>query len=73
MLLKVHVVPKAREAEVTRLDDTTLEVRVDERPERGNANKRLLEILADYFGVPKSKVTLVAGARSRDKTVLVAS
>ncbi|MDG7011003.1 MAG: DUF167 domain-containing protein [Nitrososphaerota archaeon] len=73
MLLKVHVVPNAGKAKVARVDYGTLEVRVDERPERGRANKRLLEILADYFGVPKSKVTLVAGARSRDKIVLVAS
>lgn len=73
MLLKIHVVPNARRAEVARLDDGTLEVRVDERPERGRANKRLLEIIAGYLRVPKSKVTLVAGARSRDKTVLVAS
>ncbi|MDG6991319.1 MAG: DUF167 domain-containing protein, partial [Nitrososphaerota archaeon] len=58
---------------VARVDYETLEVRVDESPEHGRANKRLLEIVADYLCVPKSKVTLVAGARSRDKTVLVAS
>ena len=73
MLLKVHVVPNARKAEVVRIDDGTLEVRVDESPERGRANKRLLEIISDYLRVPKSKVTLVAGARTRDKTILVAS
>ena len=72
MLLKVHVAPNAREAGVVRVDDTTLEVKVDERAERGRANRRLLVIVSDYLGVPKSKLTLVAGARSRDKTILVA-
>ncbi|MDG7009045.1 MAG: DUF167 domain-containing protein [Nitrososphaerota archaeon] len=71
MLLRVHVAPNAREAGVVRVDDTTLEVKVDEEAERGRANRRLLEIMSDYLGVPKSKLKLVAGARSRDKTILV--
>lgn len=72
LFLKIHVVPNAREAGVAMVDQTTFEVRVDERAEGGKANRRLLEILSDHLGVPKSKVMLVTGARSRDKTILVA-
>lgn len=54
---------------MTRTSETSYEVRVDEKPISGRANKRLLEILAEHFSVPKSGITIVNGARSRDKMV----
>lgn len=73
LLLKVHAVPKARKADVVKIDDETFEVRVDETAERGRANRRLLEIMSDYFDVPKSELALVSGARARNKVIMVAS
>lgn len=66
------MVPNARKASVVRIDGESFEVKVDERAERGRANKRLLEIMAEHLGVPKSKLVLVSGAKSRDKVVMVA-
>jgi uncharacterized protein (TIGR00251 family) len=54
---------------VIKAGDTKLEVKVDERATEGRANKRLLEILAAYYKVPKSRVRLVSGAKSRDKVL----
>ncbi len=70
-LLKVRVVPNARRASVVKIDDKSFEVKVNERAEAGRANRRLLEIMSEYLGVPKSKLVLASGARSRDKTVMV--
>jgi hypothetical protein len=61
----------AKEARVTRTGETSLEVRVDEKAVGGRANKRLLEILSKHFNVPKSRITIVKGAKSRDKMVEV--
>ncbi len=47
-------------------------MKVDEKAKEGRANKRLIEILAEHLGVPKSRLRLVSGARSRDKLVEVA-
>jgi uncharacterized protein len=69
MILYVHVTPNAREARVTKLSETSLEVKIDERAEGGKANKRLLEILSEYFNVPKSAIVIVRGTKSRDKVV----
>jgi uncharacterized protein (TIGR00251 family) len=69
MLIAVHVVTNSREAQVIKAGDTKLEVKVDERATEGRANKRLLEILAAYYKVPKSRVRLVSGAKSRDKVL----
>jgi uncharacterized protein len=54
---------------VTKLDETNFEVRVDEIAQGGQANKRLLEILSSYFKVPKSRIRIVGGSKSRDKVV----
>ena len=71
MLIQVYVTPNAREARVVRVSEGQFEVRVDERAVGGRANKRLVEILAEHFKVPKSRITILKGTRSRDKTVQV--
>ena len=69
MLIAVHVSTNAREANVVRIGENIFEVKVDERAVEGRANKRLVEILAKHFKVPKSRIRLVSGARSRDKVL----
>lgn len=73
MFIRVRVTPNAREAKVTEVEELAFEVRVDEKAMDGRANKRLLEILAKHLGVPKSKVSIVRGAKSRDKIIEVHS
>lgn len=41
-------------------------------PEKGAANAALEKLLANWLGVPPSTVSVIAGATSRMKTVLVA-
>ena len=72
MLLKVRVIPNSREVRVTTTADDAIEVRVDQPAVDGRANKRLLEILSDYYKTPKFNITIVRGARSRDKIVNIA-
>ncbi len=69
MLIRVRVTSSAKEARVTKTGETSFEVRVDEKPVGGRANKRLLEILSEHFDVSKSGITIVRGAKSRDKIV----
>ncbi len=73
MLIKVHVTPNAREISVTKVDESAFEVRVDERAVHGRANKKLVEIMAEHLGVPKSRVLIVRGAKTRDKIIEVFS
>ncbi len=46
-------------------------VRVTEPPVDGRANDALVRLIAKRAGVAKSRVTIVRGARSRDKLVRV--
>ena len=63
--------PNAKQERVVKVSEYYYEVRVDERAVDGGANKRLLEILAEHFKIPKSRISIVRGTRSRNKTVLV--
>ncbi len=71
MQLSVRVTPNAARAEVTGTGAGAYRVRVDARPERGRANERLIEILAEHFSVPRSSVRILRGARGRDKVVSI--
>ena len=69
MLIEIRVTSGAKQARVTKTGEFSFEVRVDEKAIDGRANKRLLIILSEHFGVPKSEITIVRGLKSRDKTV----
>jgi uncharacterized protein len=71
VLVRVRVTPNAKRAMVVRVAEASYEVKVDARAEGGRANKRLVEILSEHLDVPKSRISLVKGARSRDKVVEV--
>ena len=41
------------------------------RAHDGEANKRVVEILADYFDVSKSQIEIASGQKSKKKTIEV--
>jgi uncharacterized protein (TIGR00251 family) len=71
MLIRVYVTPNAREARVVKISEDYFEVRVDEIAVGGRANKRLLEILAEHFKVQRSRISILKGAKTRNKLVQV--
>ncbi len=71
-LLPVRVQPGASRDEVVGWQSAALRVRVTAAPEAGQANRAVIGLLADVFGVPRSSVELVRGAATRDKLFRVA-
>lgn len=47
--------------------DRSLEIYVQERAIEGRANDAALQLLADYYKVPKSRIRLISGPKSRFK------
>jgi uncharacterized protein (TIGR00251 family) len=76
VLLRVRLTPRASKDGVdgikTASDGAYVQARVRAVPEDGKANTALIELLAKAIGVPKSTLSISAGAASRLKTVLVA-
>ena len=66
-LVEVRVQPRARRNEVVAQPGGLFRVRVTAAPADGEANRAVIGLLAEAFGVPPSRVALVRGATSRDK------
>lgn len=70
-LLAVRVVPGARKSGLAGVTGTRLRVRLQAPPVEGKANRELERFLAGILGLKKNQVRLVAGERSREKTLLL--
>jgi uncharacterized protein (TIGR00251 family) len=66
MQLSVTVKPGSKQPGIS-IDGDAVVVRVRERAIEGAANEACIRALSDAFGVPRSRVSLVRGARSREK------
>jgi len=69
VILRIRVKPGAKEESVRKLSGNELEVKVSTLPERGRANERVRELLADHFGVSKSRVRILKGSGGRRKLI----
>ena len=69
--LEVRLTPRAGRDEIGGLRDGALQVRVTAPPVDGKANEALRRLIAKRAGVPKSRVTIVRGERSRRKLVAI--
>ncbi len=67
----VKVKPNAKREEIKELSSNELEIAVKEPPQEGKANKRVIELVASYFNVPKSNVSIVRGEKSKSKILKV--
>lgn len=68
-LIWVHVTTQSHTNRVEGWVDGKLRVRLRAVAEKGQANKALLELLADHFGVAKSLIQIVSGTQSRNKRI----
>ncbi len=75
IVLAVKAAPKASRDAITGILETpqgwALKVAVTAAPDRGKANAAVIELIADAFDVPKSAVTVIAGATDRSKLLRI--
>lgn len=67
MKILVLVKAKAKSKKVVKFEEGKYYVSVTEPPVNNKANQAVVEALSDYFKVPKSKVILLYGEKSRQK------
>ncbi|MCI0708504.1 MAG: DUF167 domain-containing protein [Ignavibacteriae bacterium] len=71
MKIQVVVNTNARRDSVEVREDGSLFVSVNVPPVEGKANKKVVEVLAEYFHKPKSAFTIVTGKTSKKKLIEV--
>jgi uncharacterized protein len=70
-ILPVRASAAARSNEIRGEQDGMLRVSVTQAPEKGKANKAMIEVLSKRLGLRKSRFSLVSGETSRQKKFLV--
>ena len=71
VIVNVRVAPRSSRAGLDGMVGDALKVRIRSAPVDGKANKELIEVLADAFGLPKSAVEFKSGETSKTKRLLL--
>ncbi|MEK7615447.1 MAG: DUF167 domain-containing protein [Patescibacteria group bacterium] len=71
MILTAHVKPGAKHNEIKWLDEDTVTVSVTSAPEKGKANKAVIDLLSEDMGIRKSAFTIIRGATTRIKHIQI--
>lgn len=69
MLVKVSVIPGAKKNSIVSVAPDHYRVRVKAPPVKGQANKELIRLLADYFNTTASSIIITRGVHSRNKLI----
>ena len=67
MILTVYVKPNAHKEQLEWVDEDTVKISVTVLPEKGKANKAVIECLAQELNIAKSTIELVRGGTTRIK------
>jgi uncharacterized protein YggU (UPF0235/DUF167 family) len=69
--LQVRVKPRSRTSAFLRAADGTWSAQLKSAPVDGKANAELVALVAKYFDVPRTAVTIKSGASGRQKWLTV--
>ncbi|MBI2121511.1 MAG: DUF167 domain-containing protein [Candidatus Sungbacteria bacterium] len=73
MRISLIVKPGAGKNQVIKKSEGVLAVYVTAAPEKGKANGAVIKLLADYFGIAKSRIRIISGFSSKNKIVKILS
>ena len=71
LMIRIYAQPGTRKTGFAGLFKDRVKIKVACPPVEGKANKELKKFLASACDVSKSKVVLIKGDRSRDKSILI--
>ncbi len=69
ILVSLKIVPNSSKNDII-IEGNLVKVKITAQPIEGKANKALIEFLSKKSGVPKSKIEIVKGETSKEKTLL---
>ncbi len=69
MRISVKVVPKSSRSRLEQTGPGSFKAWLTSAPEKGKANAELVGLVAGHFGVPRARVAIAGGARSREKQI----
>lgn len=71
MDIKIKVIPKSSVNAIVGFKDNVLKVKLTAVPEKGLANRALIDLLSKELKIPKSSITILSGAFSSSKVLRI--
>ena len=71
MKISIKVKPNSKENQVEETGPNEFLVRVKAPPQENRANQEVVKILSKYFQVPRSRISILSGLRSKQKIVKI--
>jgi len=65
MIIEIKVHPKSKKSEVVKGE--LWEAWVKSAPEKGKANYEVIKLISSELNIPKSKITIISGSKSKSK------
>ena len=69
--IQVKVTTKAKSEKVEEISPDMYRVRTTEAPEKGKANARVTELLAEFLNIPRYKIYLKSGQTFKEKVFVI--
>lgn len=71
IIIRVKVTARAKKESIEQIAPQTLRIAVRESSENNRANKRILEILAEYYELPINKLRIISGHNMPNKMIQI--
>lgn len=69
--LSVKVLPNSRRQDIQKIKEGEYKIHVLSSPVEGKANKEVIDVVASHFRLPRSRVKILRGKKSRKKIVIL--
>ncbi len=71
VIFNVKLVPNSSFSKIVDYTDEYVRIKISAPPIENKANKELISFCSDFFGINKSKISIVSGEKSKLKKVLI--
>ncbi|MDR0311647.1 MAG: DUF167 domain-containing protein [Acidobacteriota bacterium] len=68
---RLYAQPRAQRSEIAGIHNGALKIKISAPPVDDAANRAIVDFFADLLDIPKSRVRLASGLKSRNKTLIV--
>ncbi len=69
MRIELKVITRAKKEEIRKFSDGNYRIKLLVAPTKGKANKRIIQILSEEFGIKKGSIRIVSGQTTNRKIV----
>ena len=71
VVFNIRVVPRSSRCELVEIQEDALKIKITAPPVEGKANEECVKFIANKLGIRKSRVAIIAGHKSKKKTIAV--